>query len=121
MKYTKAGHVGPYYYRRASDELERLTTTDMILGVAGFEQSRFETEERAWGKGDVLLLFSDGVPEALSLDDREFGEARLGELVINVNDGTPGELQGRILDALEEHCRGAEQSDDVTLVVAKET
>ena len=79
----------------------------------------FSARERQWEPGDLLVLFSDGIHEALSADDEEFGEARLERVILDAKDEEPREVRDRILRAVAEHSRGVAPADDVTVVVAK--
>ena len=63
--------------------------------------------------------FSDGIHEALSADDEEFGEARLERVILEAKDEEPRQVRDRILHAVAEHSRGVAPADDVTVVVAK--
>ena len=48
LTYSNAGHNFPYHYKRNSDKLEQLESTDILLGVPGFEEAGFHEEERTW-------------------------------------------------------------------------
>ena len=72
-----------------------------------------------WEPGDLLILFSDGIHEALSTDDEEFGEERLERVILGAKDEEPRQVRDRILHAVAEHSRGVAPADDVTVVVAK--
>jgi serine phosphatase RsbU (regulator of sigma subunit) len=83
-----------------------------------FEKWDCAMEERKLAPGDTLLLYTDGVTEALNAEGEEFGEERLLEAARQHRELSPPEL----LAAVADHARGFsphEQSDDVTLIVAK--
>jgi len=90
-----------------------------MLGVPGFEDSKFSVAENRWEPGDLLVLFSDGIHEAVSTDDEEFGEERLERVILDAKDEEAKDVRDRILDAVAEHSRGVAANDDVTVVVAK--
>jgi sigma-B regulation protein RsbU (phosphoserine phosphatase) len=71
------------------------------------------------GAGDVLLAFTDGVTEAHSPDDEEFGEERLKDLLRQVSHLPAAGIAGRVSAALKDWIRDAEQFDDLTFVVMK--
>jgi len=119
LTYCNAGHPHPYHYRRSTDNLEKLDSTDMILGVPGFEQSTFSMNGASWERGDLLVLYSDGITEATNPDDEEFGDERLEQIILENKDEPPARVKGNILGALAGHCDGLPQSDDITVVVAK--
>ncbi len=119
LSYTNAGHNFPYHYSRRSDKLDPLPSTDMVLGVPGFEASGFAKQERSWEKGDLLLLYSDGITEAQDADGEMFEEERLRVILLQNRDSTPAQIKEAILQALARHIRSATPSDDITLAVAK--
>jgi serine phosphatase RsbU (regulator of sigma subunit) len=67
----------------------------------------------------VLLLFSDGVPEAMNAVDEEFGEARVQELLIQNAHHSAQELVDRVLTAIHEFTGQTPWHDDLTLMVLK--
>ena len=119
LAYCNAGHNFPYHYRRSEDRLERLISTDLLLGVPGFGASGFTRRERVWEKGDVLVLFSDGITEAADAGGEQFEEGRLEKVLTENRHESPARLKEAILQALSVHCKGVSQEDDVTLVVAR--
>jgi CRP-like cAMP-binding protein len=119
LRYTNAGHPYPFLYRRRADRVMRLESTDIMLGVPGFEPGEFTVCDRPWEPGDLLVLFSDGVPEARSADDEEFGDERLERVILDARDQEPDAVRDRILAAVEAHTRGVTPGDDVTVVVAR--
>ena len=76
LRYVNAGHNAPYLLRNGGDRtVEELTTGGTIIGM--FPQTRYEEGTLALHAGDVLIVFTDGVTEALNPADEEFGEDRL--------------------------------------------
>jgi sigma-B regulation protein RsbU (phosphoserine phosphatase) len=90
-----------------------------MLGVPGLEDTKFSVGERHWEPGDLLVLFSDGIHEAISADDEEFGEERLERVILEAKNEEASGVRTRILDAVAAHSRGVAANDDVTVVVAK--
>ena len=119
LTYSNAGHPYPCYYSQKANKLERLLSTDMILGIPGFEESKFTKEERKGGKGDLLVIYSDGVTDEENVSEEQYGDERL-DVVILVNIGRSAtDIKDCILNALSLHCKGMAQNDYVTLIVAK--
>ncbi|MFA7331331.1 MAG: SpoIIE family protein phosphatase [Candidatus Delongbacteria bacterium] len=114
--YVNAGHNPPLVIRRAGG-LERLDSTGLLLGVLPeAEYGRGELELRT---GDLLLLYTDGVSEALDMGEEEFGEARLAELARRHDECTPGELVG-LIEREVVRFQGREGfADDFTLLVGR--
>jgi sigma-B regulation protein RsbU (phosphoserine phosphatase) len=71
--------------------------------------------------GDTLVLFSDGVSEAMDPDEVEFGIDRLKQSVTGHTTAPVGELQSTILSSVKQFARGARQGDDVTLLLLRYT
>jgi sigma-B regulation protein RsbU (phosphoserine phosphatase) len=67
--------------------------------------------------GDWLLVFSDGITEALNEKGEEFGRERLVEITARKSLGTAGEIRNAILAEVRRDSRGWPQSDDLTLIV----
>jgi sigma-B regulation protein RsbU (phosphoserine phosphatase) len=117
LVYTNAGHNPPLLVR-STGEVETLSTGGIVLGIMpGFqyEEGRVRME-----RGDVLVMYSDGVTEAArASDDEDFGEARLAD-VIRKNADRPAEMIVRaVLDEVAAFTEGAPAADDITLVVAR--
>jgi sigma-B regulation protein RsbU (phosphoserine phosphatase) len=68
--------------------------------------------------GDWLLIFTDGITEALNERGEEFGRERLLAVIARNLAGTAAEMRDAILAELSGHSRGISQSDDVTLIAA---
>lgn len=116
LTYCNAGHNPPLLIR-TDGSFERLETGGLILGL--FEHATFEEATVVMQPGDLLITFSDGVTEALSVSGEEFGESRLLECVqARRNDSVP-DLLDAILASVREFTVGAVQSDDVTALVLR--
>jgi sigma-B regulation protein RsbU (phosphoserine phosphatase) len=115
--YVNAGHNHPYLLH-ADGSVDRLDKGGMILGVmettVPYEEGSAELRE-----GDVLVLFTDGVSEAMNAASEEYGEERL-EAVIRKAAGWGA--QG-LIDIIHQdiiaHAHGAPQSDDITMMVMR--
>jgi len=115
LRYSNCGHP-PALLLRGDDGLERLGATCTVVGL--FERWDCAMEERELAPGDTVLLYTDGVTEALNAEGEEFGEERLLEAARQHRELSPPEL----LAAVADQARGFsphEQADDITLIVAK--
>ena len=119
LTYSNAGHSYPYHYSQSSNRLEQLVSTDTLLGVPGLEKSTFKKQQKRWEKGDLLVLYSDGIIEAKDASGEMFEYNRFEEIILENTDKSPAYIKGAILQALSRHCKGMAQSDDITLVVVK--
>jgi len=114
LEYCNAGH-NPPLLRRQDGTVEALEIGGMPLGI--FENTELQSGRTALKPGDALLLYSDGIPEALDPREAQFGPERLMQLW---RDTGPKPLEKIITLLLSEVVRfraGAPQSDDITVVV----
>ena len=116
VSYVNAGHNPPIVVR-ADGALDSLTTGGVVLGL--FEEGAYEQSTTRLGRGDVLVVFSDGVTETWNRDDEEFGDARLAELVRRGRALDAATLQAEILRELDRFAQGTKATDDRTLIVIK--
>jgi sigma-B regulation protein RsbU (phosphoserine phosphatase) len=117
VTYCNGGHNPPLVV--GGRGVRRLSSGGLILGA--FKDAAFEEETVQLDAGDVVVVFSDGVTEALNADGVEFGEQRLLSSIMTHRDSTASILLERILAAVHEFCASAEQSDDLTLLVLRYT
>jgi phosphoserine phosphatase RsbU/P len=113
LVYSNAGHNSPILLRRDGSSV-RLPEGGAALGI--FPEWRYETGEVQLTAGDRLVLFTDGVTEAMSPQGEEFGEERLLALMTADPEVGAVGLQERILEAVTEFSAGDLQ-DDATLIV----
>jgi len=116
LTYVNAGHNPPLLVRREGSTM-LLETGGLILGLV-------PDAEYVWGReklepGDVLVLFTDGVTEAMDRFGEEYGIERLTSLVLESRDVSARQIVSRILDSISTHSAGTAQGDDQTLVVLK--
>jgi phosphoserine phosphatase RsbU/P len=116
IEFCNAGHNPPLFVS-ADGACERLMTNGAVLGM--LDSIPYTSDRRTMRRGDVVVLFSDGVTEAFDRDEQEFGEERLRALVIDNRHRSATEIVRIILDAIAAHAAGVSQSDDITLVVLK--
>lgn len=114
LRFSNAGHNYPML-RRADGRVEMLTTGGIPLGL--FEDTEFTEGETGFSPGDSLLLYSDGVSEAINSAGDEFGEERLEQLWNRHGTRPPGEVVELLLSEVAEFRGRADQNDDITLVV----
>jgi sigma-B regulation protein RsbU (phosphoserine phosphatase) len=112
LNYINAGHPAPILVRQ-NGQIEWLKPTKGIaLGV--MEASVFKQGFTQMSPGDLLLMYSDGVTEAINTNEEEFGNQRLADLFENQGSYSPEQAVMRVLKAVENFAQGAEQSDDIT-------
>jgi len=82
-------------------------------------QNSIETEHVPLAAGDMFVLFSDGVSEALNQQEDFYGEERLLAVLAAARDATPADAVARVLADVRAFTDGAKQSDDITVVAAR--
>jgi sigma-B regulation protein RsbU (phosphoserine phosphatase) len=113
LTYTNAGHNPPLVVH-ADGECVRLDTGGSVLGA--FEDLDYEQGEIQLSGGDRVLLFTDGLSEAVDENNEQFGEQRLCDLLCEHRHRTPEELKDIVFDAVAEFC-GRNFCDDVALMI----
>jgi sigma-B regulation protein RsbU (phosphoserine phosphatase) len=116
--FCNAGHNYPLLFSGGGEPI-LLKTGGVVLGV--IEDREFEQETVSLSPGDVLVIYSDGVTEAMDGAEIEFGEERLNELIESHLDDSAPALISRVFEAVNEHAGDYPQSDDMTMVVVKRT
>jgi serine phosphatase RsbU (regulator of sigma subunit) len=118
MTYCNAGHNPPYLFSPANDNsITKLSPTGMPIGIeenALWQQATIQIQP-----GDVLVLYTDGIPDALNDANEFFKEDRLVETILEYMDLPAQELQSAILRKVQEFVGGASQFDDITLLVLR--
>jgi sigma-B regulation protein RsbU (phosphoserine phosphatase) len=114
LDYVNAGHNYPRL-RRADGTLEPLTAGGLPLGM--IEGSPYDAGSVAFGAGDALLLFSDGISEAIDSFMNEYGEERLEELWRSSPHEPPTATIERVMADVIAFRGAAAQNDDMTTVV----
>lgn len=117
LRYTNAGHNPPAVFRAGSDEPELLEVGGPVLGV--LPQAPFGEATIQLDPGDVLLLYTDGISEAMNTKDEEYGEERLYEVFRANRNESSAALVDRVFAAVKEFCTGAPQTDDMSMVVIR--
>ncbi|HXW62886.1 MAG TPA: SpoIIE family protein phosphatase [Candidatus Acidoferrales bacterium] len=115
LRYANCGHNAPLLFRKTG-KVERLVATTTVLGL--FSDWECATCEVALDIGDTLVIYTDGITEAVDRAGEEFGEARLIELICAHRHLSPRELLTRVHAAVQQLSTGI-QADDLTLVIGR--
>ena len=109
--YANAGHNPPYLLRKGKPTL--LPNPDnMVAGM--FEDLVYDEKEVVLSRGDMLFLFTDGIPEAFDAVDEAFGDERLVSCLSNSTHLPPVGVVKAVTRAVKTFVAGAQQSDDIT-------
>ena len=113
-----AGNNPPCLLLCAPDRsIEELSAGGTVIGL--FPQSSYEESTVDLHPGDVLIAFTDGLPDVLNPKHEEFGDERLQNLLRRVSDLEVNEIVSRIASELKIWIHDAEQFDDLTFIVMK--
>lgn len=119
LRYVNAGHNPPLLFRKGQEKPEELTEGGMILGamssIMPYEQTDINIEV-----GDLLVFYTDGVTEAMSADEEEYGEERLLTCLQKHRKEEPNAILKAVVDDILAFSDGI-QHDDITLIVLKAT
>jgi sigma-B regulation protein RsbU (phosphoserine phosphatase) len=116
LSYVNAGHVPPY--RIASDgAVSRLLEGGPALGL--LEHASYEVGQVALEPGDAVAMVTDGVTEANSPDDREFGDERVCQVLRTLFGRDASSLLRGLVTAVDEWAGAAGCSDDLTALILK--
>ena len=119
LRLVNAGHGG-MQLARASPETEVVIVPPTGPALGLFEQTSFEEMTLSLDPGSEIVLFTDGVNEALDADDVEFGAERVSAMLKTHGESSAAEQATALLEAVRRH-RGARQwQDDVTVMVVKQ-
>lgn len=116
ISYVNAGHNPPLLIR--DNEIHKLEAGGMILGVMKTLMP-YNTERVQLQKNDVLVLFTDGISEAMNINGEEFSDESLEKISIEMANESAENILKRIQSEVQKFTEGANQSDDITLVVVK--
>jgi serine phosphatase RsbU (regulator of sigma subunit) len=111
---SNAGHM-PTYVLRRDGRLETLHKGGLMVGI--FPQASYEEESIALEPGDLVILYSDGVTEALNAHGEQFEEERLQECLRGAEARPAGEVLERLVAAVHGFAGSYPQADDITALV----
>jgi serine phosphatase RsbU (regulator of sigma subunit) len=117
LTYCNAGHNAPMLFSNGS--ARRLEAGGLVLGL--FEDVVYDQGVVQLSAGDVVVLFSDGVCEAVNEDGEEFGDERITEAVLPALDQGPQATLEALLASVRRFAQGAPMKDDITAVVVHYT
>jgi sigma-B regulation protein RsbU (phosphoserine phosphatase) len=120
LTYCNAGHNPPLLYhpqQNGRESISWLQPTGAAIGLVDDFQFGLETVTLA--PGDILLLYTDGVTEAFSPQEEEFGSERLAEVISQASALSAPDIMGEVRRRLQQFTNGRPLADDTTLVVCK--
>jgi sigma-B regulation protein RsbU (phosphoserine phosphatase) len=119
MRYVNAGHNPPLMYRSRSNTLETWARTGIALGLD--TSIPFTERVEKFDVGDFVVLYTDGVPDALNLQGEEFGMDRLQSICLAHANRAASEIVIELETALKDFIGDKDPFDDITLMVIRRT
>jgi serine phosphatase RsbU (regulator of sigma subunit) len=116
LEFTNAGHPSPLLLRQGRVEAP-FPASGYPVGL--IPEAVFTSATVNLEPGDTLVLFSDGITEAMDPDEQEFGTTRLKQALAGQVNASVEDLQRIILASVENFARGARQADDLTLLLIR--
>jgi len=117
ITYVNAGHVPPLLYQCEAGSIARLRAPGIALGA--IPDITLEQRTVTLRPGDLLLLYTDGITEAVNADFADFGEERLARLILEYHSVLAADLITVIEDALRDFVGDQPPFDDRALVLLK--
>ena len=116
LEYCNAGHNAPVLMDLSGVKYMEVLP-NLALGL--FEGFRYQSQSCTLEKGNTMFLYTDGVTEAENISKELYSEEHLLEVLGRNNGRESVQITGVIVDDIERHSLGAEQSDDITILCLK--
>lgn len=117
--YVNAGHNPPFIYRAKTKALTVLPGNGIAMGI--LPHMTYDEHQTTLEPGDLVLIYTDGVTDAMNARDEHFGEERLANIIAANASKTATELVDAIKFAVLEYAGDGTQFDDVTMMAVKRT
>jgi phosphoserine phosphatase RsbU/P len=117
LTYVNGGHVPPIVIRKNNGKVERLKIGGPVVGFT--DEIAYRSGEITLAKGDILVIFSDGIVEAGNEREVEFGEDRLVNLIRSLQQEPAAHIARSISDTVADFSHNNGHADDETILVMK--
>ncbi len=118
-QFISAGHNSAYLFRSTTGKIEELASDALILGL--FDYASYRSRTFQLYKGDILVVYSDGLTDAQNQQEEMFGEERLLQIIRQEAPSGSHAIEQKFLHAIEEFTQGMPQTDDITFLVVERT
>lgn len=115
--YINCGHPRPILYHATTQSVEMLDTTGTIIGP--FPEQKFRRESAVIARGDIMLLYTDGLIEAMDPSENQYTEKRLGQDLVTFHAHSAQDIAHAIMERVQKFGARGKNQDDKTLVVVK--
>jgi sigma-B regulation protein RsbU (phosphoserine phosphatase) len=115
LAYINAGHNPPLLINK-NGKMQELSTGGIFIGFMPWE---YELEEVPFNKDDTLVMYTDGLVEAMDNEEEEFQMSRLKKTITKNLSVTPDKLKEQIIEQVNDHIGAVPLSDDFTLLISR--
>ena len=117
VQYANAGHNPPYLLH--ADGTIKVLPRERNLMMGAFSQAEYKEGTLQLEQGDALVMYTDGVTEAMNTANEEFGTERFEKILKPVADKSCQQIIEAVKAGIADFVNGAEQSDDITMLIVK--
>jgi serine phosphatase RsbU (regulator of sigma subunit) len=118
-QFISAAHNVAYLFRSATGKIDQLVPDAFALGM--FDSASYHSRPLHLDKGDVLVVYSDGLTDAQNQQDEMFGDESLLDIIREAAPSGSRALEERLLKTIDAFTQGTPQTDDITLVVVEKS
>ncbi|MCG8340130.1 MAG: PP2C family protein-serine/threonine phosphatase [Cytophagales bacterium] len=121
FSFSRAGHCPIIYYNSVQQSTRYLESKGLGLGIIKDEKftDYIASHTLKFNKGDIVLLYTDGIIEAKNKKEEHFGEERLIKVVEENRHKAPSAIQHKLLEAFYTFCNNYAMEDDYTCIIVK--
>ena len=117
VEIASAGHPAPLLVAPGASPRQPFATSGVVAGFRGGEC--YESDVGTLAPGEMLVFYSDGIPEAWSASGEAFGQDRFANLLAARAGHEARDVVDAVIDAVHTHSAGASQSDDITILALR--
>lgn len=117
FRYSSAGHNPPLFLTASNPQCRQLDVGGIPVGI--FPDSEYPMGELPISEGDVIVIYTDGIVEAVDGANRPFGFEKLCDLVDQNRGASAEEIKNSILSAVDDYTGNSPQADDITIMVLR--
>ncbi len=117
MLYVNAGHPKPYLFSSNKQTVQLKSKNDPIVGAV--EELKYTDFKLNLKKGEKLFLYTDGVNEAFSVNNKQFGEKRVEDTLNNSLALQSEQIIKKMNKNISDFCKNTQQSDDITMLLVE--
>jgi sigma-B regulation protein RsbU (phosphoserine phosphatase) len=117
LEYSNASHPPLLVFRRATGTMETVEIKSVPIGIE--RKNAYQRKTLRLNDGDMAVLYTDGIVEAMNSHGKQFGRKGLGQVIMQHRDLAPREIAARIQAELVSFVGNARQHDDQTVLIFK--